>query len=97
LDTQDDFDLLKEALKLHTLETVGNKEMIATIVVAVGTAALTGLGIPTALPEVVTAGGGSVAIGGLIAAKSKFVRERKKILQEHPTACLYEASGRLRL
>lgn len=98
LDTQDDFDLLKEALKLHTRETLGTKEMIATIVAAAGTAALTGLGIVgVALPEVATAVGGPVAIGGLIAAKSKFVRERKKLLQEHPTAYLYEASGGLRL
>jgi hypothetical protein len=94
-DTQDDFKLLKEALKLHTLETLGTKEIIATMVAAAGTAVLTGLSSTLPIPEIATAGGGTLAIGGLIAAKSKFVRERKKILQEYPTAYLYEAAGGL--
>jgi hypothetical protein len=32
-----------------------------------------------------------------MAARSKFVRARKKLLQEHPTSYLYEAAGGLRL
>ena len=96
-DTMDDFELLKEALKLNTVETLGTKEIIATIVAAVGTAALAGLRAAVPMPEIATAGGGAVAIGGLIAARSKFVREREKLLLEHPTAYLYEASGGLRL
>jgi hypothetical protein len=96
-DTQDDFKQLKDALKLHTYETLGSKEIMTTIVAAVGTAALAGLGVAAAMPEVVTAAGGSVAIGGLIAARSKFVRDRKKLLEEHPTSYLYEAGGGLRL
>lgn len=67
------------------------------IVAAVGTAALAGFGVAAALPEVATAGGGAVAIGGLMAARSKFVRERKRLLEEHPTSYLYEIAGSLRL
>ena len=92
-DTQDDFEQLKDALKDNTIETLFSKEIITTIIDTVGT----GLGIAATLPEVATGGGGAVAIGGLMAARSKFVRARKKLLQEHPTSYLYEAAGGLRL
>jgi hypothetical protein len=96
-DTNDDLKLLKEALKFHTLETLGTKEIITTVVTAIGTAALIGLNVALPVSDIATAVGAPVAIGGLIAARSKFVRERKKLLEEHPTSYLYEASGGLRL
>jgi hypothetical protein len=48
------------------------------------------------LPDVASISGGLVAIGGLIAARSKFVKERRKILQEHPTAYVFEVSKAFR-
>lgn len=99
-DIQDDYRELKEALKLNAVETIGSREMILTILGTVGMAAAAGLRHSMLLPEVATASGGSVAIGGLIAAKSKFVKQRRNILKEHPTAYLLEAPtwlGRFRI
>lgn len=96
-DTQDDYTLLKEALKMKTIETFASKEIIVTILGAVGMAVTAGLAAHLAMPEVATATGGAVTIGGLVATKSKFSSERRKLLQEHPTAYLYEAAGGLRL
>lgn len=92
-DIQDDYKLLKEALKLNAGETLGSKEIIITLLGAVGMAAAGSLGHPMMLPEVATISGGLVTIGGLVAAKSKFARERRKILQEHPTAYVLEVSN----
>jgi hypothetical protein len=93
-DIQDDYRELKEALKFNAKETIATREMILTILGAVGMAAATGLAHSLPLPEVATTSGGLVAIGGLVAAKSKFVKERRKILKEHPTAYIFETSTR---
>jgi hypothetical protein len=94
-DIQDDYRELKEALKLNAVETIVSREMILTLLGTVGMAAAAGLRHSLPLPEVATASGGSVAIGGLIAAKTKFAKERRKVLKEHPTAYLLEAPTRL--
>lgn len=96
-DTNDDLVLLKEALKLNSLEILGSKEIITTVVTAIGAAALIGLNIAPPVSDIATAVGAPVAIGGLISARSRFVRERKQLLEEHPTSYLYEAEGGLRL
>ncbi len=96
-DNQDDYKLLKEALKLKLRQTLGSKEIILTVIGVAGIAAAAGLSTALPIPEVSTATGGAVTIGGLIAAKSKFSAERQKLLQEHPAAYLYEAAGGLRL
>src|SRR5580698_1704901 len=75
-DSHDDLKLLKEALKLNTLRSLGSKEIMTTMVASLGTAMLTGMDKMASIPEVATVGGGAVAIGGLIAAKSSFVWSR---------------------
>lgn len=96
-DCRDDYELLREALKLNAWEIIGSKEIVSTAIGVIGMAATIGLSIALPMPEVVTGIGGTVAIGGLIATKSKFSRERLKLLKEHPTAYLYEVAGGLRL
>lgn len=95
-DTTDDFKMLKDALKLKTQEALGLRELLITIAGVAGMAASAGLDASSSMPEVATFAGGGVAIGGLIAAKSKFASERLKLLQEHPTAYIYEAAGGIR-
>jgi hypothetical protein len=96
-DTRDDFKMLKEALKLKTQEALGMREIWLTIIGVAGMAASAGLDASLAMTEVATVAGATVAIGGLIAGRSKFASERLGLLQKHPTAYIYEASGGLRL
>jgi hypothetical protein len=93
----DDYESLREGLKLESNQVLGTKEIITTVLAALGTAAAIHAGAALPMHEVVTATGGLVTLGGLFATKSKFARTRQKLLLEHPTAYLYEASGGLRL
>lgn len=93
----DDYESLKEGLKLEAKQVLGMKEIITTVLAALGTAAAFHAGATLQMHDVWTATGGLATVGGLFAAKSKFARTRQKLLIEHPTAYLYEAGGGLRL
>jgi hypothetical protein len=93
---QDDYRHLREALKTKAKQVIGTKEIV-TAVVAVGAAAAAVFCPQLPVAETVSGLGGVVTIGGLFSTKSKFAEQRRKILQEHPIAYLYEASGGLRL
>jgi hypothetical protein len=95
-DMKDDFRDLREALKAKATQTLGTKEVLTTVVSAVGSVA-TALVAP-AFPIAAAASGvqGIVSVGGLLATKSKWVEERRKLLKDHATAYLYEAAGGLR-
>jgi hypothetical protein len=96
-DMSDDWRALKQELKLEALATFATKEFLTTLT----TSALT-LGaalLPAAQPVMGVVGitGTIVTIGGIVGTTSKFERSRRKILQDHPMAYLYEASGGIRL
>jgi hypothetical protein len=91
-DMQDDLATLRQALRLETSQAFGWKE-IGTAALASGVLATITSSHPMVLSYTVAAG----AIGGLLATRSKFVRTRQKILQEHPMAYVYELAGGLRL
>ena len=91
-----DYEALKEALKLETEQVLGSKEIITAGLVAL---AQVGEGLYTLPDELskLTLAASAIAIGGLLSSRSKFARTRRKILEEHPTAYLYESQGGLRL
>lgn len=86
-DSRDDFQLLREALKDRSKETILKDILVP---------ALVGSGTANSLGASASVGAAAGAITGLLYASSKFSRERKKILEEHPTAHLYELAGGLR-
>ncbi|HTC03038.1 MAG TPA: hypothetical protein VK749_06525 [Xanthobacteraceae bacterium] len=85
---------LKTELGFARTAMFTSKELIATVVTGVGTAAswLAGLQLP--LEGVITLGGAPVAIGGLLAMRNKYLKERQAVMKKHPMAYLYQA-GRL--
>ena len=50
-----------------------------------------------ALAATMSLGPGAIAISGLLGVRSKFVQSRQRILQEHPTAYLYETTSKIPL
>lgn len=95
-DMRNDLRELKQELRLTAGETLGEKEILTCFIAGGGAIASQLLNIP--IPDVVTAAGGLVSIGGLVALKSKFSKSRDEILKAHPMAYLYELQGgRLKL
>jgi len=92
-DVQDDYRDLLEALKAKGVQTLGTKEILTAVVAGAGAIAAAVFAQQLPVPEALSAVSGVVSTGGLISAKSKWAEERRKILQEHPTAYLYEAAG----
>jgi hypothetical protein len=90
-DMKDDLKDLRAELGFAGREALLSKEVLVTAITAVGTAASWLFGVPVNLEGVVTAAGAPVAIGGLLAARNKYLKERSAILKKHPMAYLYEA------
>jgi hypothetical protein len=89
-DMKTDLRDLRAELGFARRDALLSKEILAFALTAVGTAASWLFGVPVALEGVVTAAGAPVAIGGLLAARNKYLKERRSILKEHPMAYLYE-------
>jgi hypothetical protein len=95
-DIADDMRLLKEELRLETGGTLGSKDIIAAVVGAIGVIAGAVLGHP--IVGAMAFGTGLIpTIGGLLGTQSKFAQSRRKILQSHPMAYLYEMTGDIRV
>ena len=95
-DIQDDYRALREALKLEAWQSFPTKEIMVS---ALGGAAAIGalfLNSVVPMPDVVSSTGAIASIGGVLASKSKYVKARRKVLQDHPISYLYEARGGLR-
>jgi hypothetical protein len=91
-DIQDDYRDLREVLKSKTLQALGTKEVLMSVLTAAGAIAAAALA-PVTIPGTLAWSGAAVTIGGLLSAKSKFAEERAKILKDHPTAYIYESLG----
>jgi hypothetical protein len=96
-DMKDDYRDLREALKAKATQTLATKEFLIATVSGIG--AIASVCATPVFPIAASASGGqgAIAVGGLIALKSKWVQERRKLLKEHPTAYIYEGAGGLRL
>jgi len=90
-DMKADLKDLQTELGFASKEALLSKEFLVTAVTVVGTAASWLFGVPLALEGVVTAAGTPVAIGGLMGARNKYLKERYMIMKKHPMAYLYEA------
>lgn len=92
---KDDLRQLRSELRLSATEALTNKEILAAVLG--GAAAVTAPFFHFQLPDVVSASGGAVSIGGLLALRTKFVKSRYDVLKNHPMAYLYELKGGLRI
>lgn len=90
-DMEADIKDLRAELGFARGEALFSKELFATVLTAVGTAASWLFGIPLALEGVITLGGVPAAIGGLMGARNQYLKDRHAIMKEHPMAYLYEA------
>jgi xanthosine utilization system XapX-like protein len=82
---------------LEAHQTLGSKEFLTAFVAGSAAIGAAAIHVPIPIPELVTALGGIVTIGGLLATRSKFISARRKILREHPLSYLYEAGSGPRL
>jgi hypothetical protein len=96
-DMRDDYQALREALKLEAWQVLPTKEILVSILGGIAAAGGMALNTVIPMPDVVTSTGAAAAIGGLLASKSKYVNARRKVLRDHPISYLYEAVGGLRL
>ncbi|WOH47851.1 hypothetical protein [Bradyrhizobium sp. sBnM-33] len=95
-DMKQDLHDLKSELGFARTNILASKEFVTTIVASAATAASWINGAQLPLENVVTLGGAPVAIGGLVALGSKYVKERKAIMKRHPMAYLYAAKRQIR-
>lgn len=93
-------DMIKDLQNLRTelgfakKDALLSKEILVTAIAAFGTVASWACGLPVDLPQVATWSGAPVAIGGLLAARNRYLGARHAIIQKHPMAYLYELKGR---
>jgi hypothetical protein len=92
---KDDLRQLRSELRLSAAEALASKELLAAVLA--GAAAVAAPAFHFQLPHVVSASGGAVSIGGLLALRTKFVKSRREVLKDHPMAYLYELKGGLRI
>lgn len=88
-DMKDDIGALRDELRFARNDALFSKEMLTSAVALIGTIAAA-IGLPFLVPEVVTAAGLPVTIGGLLGVRNKYLAARRSVLQEHPMAYLYE-------
>ena len=91
---KDDLHQLRSELRLSAAEALASKELLAAVLAGAAVAAPF---FNFHLPDVVSASGGVVSIGGLLALRTKFVKSRHDVLKNHPMAYLYELEGGLRI
>jgi hypothetical protein len=92
---------LREALKLESTEVLTSKVVLGSVLGVLGAFApvlatmMPAIGLPLAAVAgasgLLKAGAAAGAIGGLLNTKAKFAKTRAKVLEQHPTAYLYEA------
>jgi hypothetical protein len=68
---------LKSELGSARTEVFMSKEFITTVLTGVGTAASWLAGVQLPLEGVITLGGAPVAIGGLLATRNKYLKDRE--------------------
>jgi hypothetical protein len=79
----------KTELGRARIAALSSKEFIVTVLAGVATAASWFSGLQIPLENVFTWGGAPVAIGGVIATRSKYLKEREAAIKKHPMAYLY--------
>jgi hypothetical protein len=92
-DMERDLRRLRRELGFAGKEALFSKEMFATVLTTVGTAASWVFGAPLHLEGVVSQAGIPAAIGGLLRTRNKYLEKRQSVLEKHPMAYLYEADA----
>jgi hypothetical protein len=92
---KDDLRHLRSELRLSAVEALASRELLAAVLAGAAAVAAPAFHLP--LRDVVSASGGIVSIGGLLALRTKFVKSRHDVLKNHPMAYLYEFKGGLRI
>jgi hypothetical protein len=85
-DMKADLEDLRKELGFARRDAIFSKEIFVTAI-----AASWAFGAPVPLEEVIKLGGGPATIGGLFAARNKYLSARHAIMKKHPMAYLYEA------
>jgi hypothetical protein len=91
-DMNADLKNLRKELGFARKDAVLSKEVLVTALAAVGTVASWVFSSPGFLPGVTTTAGVPATVGGLLAARNKYLSARHSIMQSHPMAYLYEVS-----
>jgi hypothetical protein len=92
-DMKTDFKNLKDELGFAGRGALYSKEIIITVLAAIGTIASWALDIPVHLAGAVALADFPVTIWGLLGARNKYLEARRTIMQKHPMAYLYEAQS----
>src|SRR5262249_50028068 len=89
-DIKKDLNNMKQELSFARNEALLSKEILVTALAGIGTVASWVFGMPVPILGVLTTGGVPAAVGGVVAARSKYLSARYSIMQKHPMAYLYE-------
>jgi hypothetical protein len=90
-DSQRDIRDLRSEMHLARSDAILSSTLFATVAAAAGTVALAAVGAPIHIPDVFSATGGFVTIGGAFASGvNRFARSRRQIMRGNPMAYLYE-------
>jgi len=89
-DMKGDLKDLQAELGFARKDALLSKEFLVTGLAAIGTVASWLFSTPVNLGDVFTAAGAPVTIGGLLATRNKYLKDRAATLKKHPMAYLYE-------
>jgi hypothetical protein len=89
-DMRSDLASLKSELGSSKREVLLSKEIVLTVLAAVGSIATWAFGIPIPIAGAITAAGVPAALVGTGATANKYVATRRAVMQKHPMAYLYE-------
>jgi hypothetical protein len=86
----DDLRSIRQELRMEAKLLLVSREVITAFIASSATIAASMFALPIGVEGAVTVTGAPCAIGGVIAACTKFTKARTEILRKHPMAYLYE-------
>ena len=89
-ENEDDLRQLKAELRAEAIQGVLSRDVVVTFLGVTVPVASVIYPPAAALHGVLTAAGVPVSLGGVIAARSKYLKARSEVLRKHPMAFLYE-------
>lgn len=89
-DMRSDLANLKSELGSSNREVLLSKEIVLTVLAAVGSVASWAFGVPIPIAGAITAAGVPAALVGTGATANKYVAARRAVMQKHPMAYFYE-------
>lgn len=89
-ENEDDLSQLMSELRAEAIQGVLSKDVVVTFLGVAGLAASLVYPPAAALQGVLSPAGGAVSVGGIVAARSKYLKARSDVLRKHPMAYIYE-------